>query len=60
MQRIKHLSLSPAFEAVLVEHLGPGLQLQKPAFHWSRVALLASLIVVLVVLTALLMAFIHH
>ena len=60
MQRLKHLSLSPAFEAALVECLGAGLQLQKPSFHWSKVALLVSLIVVLVVLTALLMALIHH
>jgi hypothetical protein len=60
MQRIKHLSLSPAFEAALVERLGAGLPLQKLSFHWPKVVLLASLIVVLVVLTGLLMAFIHH
>ncbi|HEV2681340.1 MAG TPA: hypothetical protein VGV14_12625 [Rhodanobacter sp.] len=60
MQRIKHLSLSPAFEAALVERLGAGLQLKKASFHWSKVALLVSLIVVLVILTVLLIAFIHH
>jgi hypothetical protein len=60
MQRLKHVSLSPEFEAALVERLGTRLQLQKPSFHWSKVALLVSLIVVLAVLTALLMAFIHY
>jgi len=54
MQRIKHLSVSSAFEAALVESLGAAFQRPRRLFIRSTVALLVGLIVACAALAAVL------
>ncbi len=60
MQRINHLSLSPAFEAALIETLGTEFQTSKRLSVRSAVALIGGLLVILVAVAALFICSIHH
>jgi hypothetical protein len=55
MQRIKHLSVSPALAAALVDSLGAAFQRPRHLFNRSTVALLVGLIVACAALAAVLL-----